>query len=203
MEAQKRPRILIADDDPQTVELLEAFLSVEFDVLKAYDGEEALDVSRKDLPDLILLDVIMPKLNGYEVCKRLKKSEETRFIPVVMITALKDLEERIKGIVVGSDDFLTKPIRKIELLARVRSLLKFKTLAKEEIHGLKGVAREGELGESSAILQTLEGPLKNVMAELEILEASLGGLTDKQKAHLQKAIEGCQEILRRISFYIK
>jgi len=98
MEAKKRPRILIADDDPRTVELLEASLSVEFDILKAYDGEEALDVSRKDFPDLILLDVIMPKMNGYEVCKRLKKSEKTRFIPAVMITPLKDMEERIKGI---------------------------------------------------------------------------------------------------------
>ena len=124
MEAKKRPKILIADDDPQTGELLEAFLSVEFDILKAYDGEEALDIARRELPDLVLLDIIMPKLNGYEVCKKLKNSEDTRSIPVVIITALKDLEERIKGIVGGSDNFLTKPIRKIELLARVKFIYK-------------------------------------------------------------------------------
>jgi len=125
-------KILIVDDNLQNVELLEGHLSaVGYDILKAFDGEEALKMVKDCDPHLILLDVMMPKLDGYQVCSSLKKNEKTRFIPVVMITALKEIEDKIKGIEAGADDFLSKPFNKLELLTRVKSLLRMRYLRDE------------------------------------------------------------------------
>ena len=124
-------KILVVDDNKQNAELLEFHLADDYEVLKAYNGEEALQKVKADPPDLILLDVMMPGLDGYEVCQRLKEKEETKFIPVVMVTALKEKEERIKGLEAGADDFLTKPVDSSELLARVKSLLRIKHLHDE------------------------------------------------------------------------
>lgn len=125
----KYSKILVVDDNIQNVELLEGHLSAAgYDVLKAFDGEEALKIVEVHDPHLILLDVMMPKLNGYQVCSFLKKNEKTRFIPVVMITALKEIEDKIKGIEAGADDFLSKPFNKLELLTRVNSLLRMRHL---------------------------------------------------------------------------
>jgi class 3 adenylate cyclase len=126
-----RSKVLVVDDNKQNAELLEFHLADDYEVLKAYNGEEALQKVKADPPDLILLDVMMPGLDGYEVCRRLKEKEETKFIPVVMVTALKEKEERIKGLEAGADDFLTKPVDSSELLARVKSLLRIKHLHDE------------------------------------------------------------------------
>ena len=128
----KNSKILIVDDNIQNVELLEGHLSAAgYNVLKAFDGEEALKVIENYHPHLILLDVMMPKLDGYQVCSFLKKNEKTRFTPVVMITALKEIEDKIKGIEAGADDFLSKPFNKLELLTRVKSLLRMRHLRDE------------------------------------------------------------------------
>ncbi|MBE9536194.1 MAG: response regulator [Proteobacteria bacterium] len=125
----EKQRILVVDDNIANVELLEAYLSAaQYDVVKAFDGQEGLDKVHETMPDLILLDIMMPKLDGYEVCKQIKEDERTRFIPVVMITALTELEAKIKGLDVGADDFLSKPFNRLELMARVRSLLRIKSL---------------------------------------------------------------------------
>ena len=131
MENKKRFRVLVVDDNEANVELLEAYLSTQYEVVKAFDGEEALQKVKTDSPDLILLDIMMPHLNGYEVCKRLKEGKETSFIPIVMVTALTDKSEKIKGLEAGADDFLTKPVDRAELLARVKSLLRIKYLHDE------------------------------------------------------------------------
>ncbi len=120
-------RILVVDDKPQNVELLEADLVASgHDIIPAYDGKTALDKVRSEDPDLILLDVMMPGMDGFEVCERLKSDETTMFIPIVMVTALSDREDRIRGIDAGVDDFLTKPYDKQVLRARVKSLLRMK-----------------------------------------------------------------------------
>jgi putative two-component system response regulator len=123
------PKVLVVDDDPRNVKLLDALLRpLNYEVLKASNGEEALSIVKKVDLDLILLDIMMPGMDGYEVCQRLKGSETTRLIPVIMVTALDDVESKIKGIEAGADDFLTKPPNKTELLARTRSLIKLKRL---------------------------------------------------------------------------
>jgi PleD family two-component response regulator len=123
--AARPPRILIADDNPQGVELLEVYLSsCEYDIRTAADGEETLRVVSGWQPDLILLDIMMPKISGFEVCKCLRSDPTTRDTAVLMITALDQRTDWERAVEVGADDFLTKPINKNELLLRVRSLLK-------------------------------------------------------------------------------
>ena len=119
--------ILVADDQPSNRELLEELLTTQgFTVITACDGASVIEVLARVQVDLVLLDVMMPHLNGFEACERIKNNPETYLIPVVLITALCDKQDRIEGIKVGADDFLTRPVDRTELLARVRSLLTLK-----------------------------------------------------------------------------
>lgn len=125
-------RILVVDDIPANVRLLEAKLQAEYyDVIAATRGEEALVRARVDQPDIVLLDVMMPGMDGFETCRQLKADPTTRHIPVVMVTALDQREDRIKGLAVGAEDFLSKPIDDVQLMARVRSLTRTKTVLDE------------------------------------------------------------------------
>lgn len=127
LNEKSKPKILIVDDMPENVELIEAYLSLEpYDVITAYGGKEALQKLKEEKLDMILLDVMMPEITGYDVCKIVKNDPETQFIPVLMLTALSDIEYRIEGIEAGADDFLTKPINRLELKTRVKSLLRVK-----------------------------------------------------------------------------
>jgi DNA-binding response OmpR family regulator len=119
------PRILIADDNPQGVELLEAYLGDgDYEIRTAADGEETLTQVRQWQPDLILLDIMMPKISGFEVCKRLRRDAKTKDIAVLMITALDQPSDIDRAIDAGTDDFVTKPINKGELLLRIRAMLR-------------------------------------------------------------------------------
>ncbi len=121
--------ILVVDDTPHNVKLLVDLLSAKgFAMRSASSGQEALEEVARKVPDLVLLDVMMPEMNGYEVCKKIRENPATELLPVVMVTALDPAKERVKGIEAGADDFLTKPIQIGEILARVRSLLRIKTL---------------------------------------------------------------------------
>jgi two-component system cell cycle response regulator len=125
-------RVLVVDDNIANVKLLEAKLSSEyFDVITALNGRQALELVRKSLPDIVLLDVMMPEMDGFEVCRRIKADPKTSHIPVVMVTALSDVEDRVRGLEAGADDFLTKPGKDIALYARVRSLARLKMLTDE------------------------------------------------------------------------
>ncbi|MCP4687640.1 MAG: response regulator [Desulfobacterales bacterium] len=120
--------ILIVDDDKKNIKLLKGMLSLEkYRLFEATGGEEALETALEISPDLILLDVMMPGIDGFEVCRILKQDEKTRAIPVVMVTALKEREKRIKAMEAGADDFLSKPVDSAELLIRVKSLLRLKS----------------------------------------------------------------------------
>src|SRR5271154_2445801 len=125
-------RILVVDDVPANTRLLEAKLSAEYyQVATAQDGFEALRLANHWQPDLILLDVMMPELDGFETCRRLKDDSKTLHIPVVMVTALGEPEERLRGLEAGADDFLTKPVEYLTLMARIRSLVRLKRLLDE------------------------------------------------------------------------
>ena len=125
-------RILVVDDTPLNVKLLADLLGAQgYDVLTAASGRQALAIVEKEDLDLVLLDVVMPEMSGYEVCRKIRANPATGILPVVMVTALDPGEERIKGIEAGADDFLTKPINQPELLARVRSLLRIRALYEE------------------------------------------------------------------------
>jgi adenylate cyclase len=128
-DALTTARILVVDDTPANVKLLEDLLGFHgYQVEAATSGEEALAAIRERMPDLILLDVLMPGMSGYDVCRAVRSDPSLAMLPVVMVTALEDREERVKGLDAGADDFLSKPVNPPELLARVRSLLRIKHL---------------------------------------------------------------------------
>lgn len=131
MASQSR-RILAVDDNKHNIDILRKTLTTaDYEVLAAADGPAALHLVETESPDLVLLDVMMPGMSGYEVCERIRADEATRLLPVVMLTALTDVADRIRGIRAGADDFLSKPFNREELLTRVKSLLRIKTLYDE------------------------------------------------------------------------
>ncbi|MEE9118306.1 MAG: diguanylate cyclase [Calditrichia bacterium] len=128
----KSNRILVVDDVPVNIQLLVTYLAAEgYEVVSAKDGHDAMKAVKEHQPDLILLDVMMPKMNGFKVCEAIKSDDATKFIPVILVTALNELEDKVKGMNSGADDFLAKPFNKLELLVRVRSLLRIKHLHDE------------------------------------------------------------------------
>ena len=141
-------RVLVVDDLIPNVRLLEAKLNAEYyDVVTANDGPSALEIVEQDAPDIILLDVMMPGMDGFEVCKRLKSDPRLAHIPVVMVTALSDPVNKVRGLEVGADDFLTKPVNDVALMARVRSLVRLKMMMdewrmREETAGSFGVIEQ-------------------------------------------------------------
>ena len=154
-------KILVVDDVPQNVKLLADVLTVKgYQVVTAASGMEALERIKIDCPDLVLLDVMMPGMTGYEVCQTIRANPECGILPVVMVTALDAKEERVKGLDAGADDFLTKPINQPELLARVRSLLRIKSLY-DQVQ-----AQKGELAQWN---KTLEQRVADGITELDRL----------------------------------
>lgn len=130
--ADRRSRILIADDNQPNVELMEAFLSeVDCDIAVAVDGRDTLEKVAAFQPDLILLDVMMPKLSGFEVCKQIKSDPATKGTMVLMVTALNELGDIERGVDSGTDDYLSKPVNKVELVKRVENMLKLRHVTDE------------------------------------------------------------------------
>ena len=130
--SQPKSKILIADDNVPNVELLEAYLSgLDCETAVAVDGRDTLDKVAAFQPDLILLDVMMPKLSGFEVCKKLKDDPQTSKIMILMVTALSEWGDIERAVEAGTDDFLSKPVNKLELLTRVRAMLKLRHLEDE------------------------------------------------------------------------
>ena len=126
---KKTSKVLVVDDNEQNLELLLAYLEeIECESISALSGEEALEITKAGDIDLLLLDVMMPRMSGFEVCKRLKSDANTSHIPVIMVTALSEMGDIERAIESGTDDFLSKPVNKWELLTRVKTMLKLKNL---------------------------------------------------------------------------
>ena len=179
-------RILVVDDTPSNVKLLSDILQARgYAVVTAANGAEALARTDRDAPDLVLLDVMMPGMSGYDVCRKIRENPATAMLPVVLVTALDPGQERVKGIEAGADDFLTKPIHQPEILARVRSLLRIKAL----------------YDELTDLNRTLETRVREQVAQLERLsrlkrffspalaEAIVGGgADDPLKSHRREIV---------------
>lgn len=213
-------RVLVVDDEPSNLDVVSRFLKLEgFQVSTAVDGEQALEMVARDAPDLLLLDLILPRLDGYEVCRRLKSDPSTVFLPVVMITALKGTEERIKGVAVGADDFLTKPFNHLELVTRVRSLLRVKFLHDEvEEHNrlleARVADRTAQLKQALEDLKELDHlksqfignvshelrtPLLHVKGYVSLLaDGGLGPLTEEQAKGLETASAAIDRLERLV-----
>jgi CheY-like chemotaxis protein len=126
---EKLPVVLVVDDNQQNIELLAAYLEdLECRTIGALSGEQALQIVSSQPPDLILLDVMMPRMSGFEVCRKIKSSSRTRNIPIIMVTALNEFGDIERGVDSGTDDFVSKPVNKLELLTRVKTMLKLKDL---------------------------------------------------------------------------
>ncbi len=137
-------RILVADDDPSDVELLNSVLKKDYEIIAAYDGNEALLKVKNSFPELILLDIMMPGINGFDLCRQLKYDEKTMSIPIVMVTALHDKEDRIKAIEAGADDFLSKPVDMDILCAKVKSLIGVKSHYDNLMHANKALLNNNQ-----------------------------------------------------------
>ncbi|MHC4757300.1 MAG: response regulator [Planctomycetota bacterium] len=129
-ESGKIPVVLVVDDNEQNLELIQAYLEdLDCETVPAYDGQQALEIVSQGPPDLILLDIMMPKMSGFEVCKRIKNDPKTADIPIIMVTALHEFGDIERAIDAGTDDFLSKPVNKLELTTRVKTMLKLKHLS--------------------------------------------------------------------------
>jgi len=212
-------KVLVVDDEPRNLEVVSHFLEMEgLRVATAGDGEAALAAVAAEAPDVILLDVMMPGLEGFEVCRRLKADPATVFIPVVILTALKGTQERIKGAAVGADDFLSKPFDHVELITRVKSLVRVKRLHDQiqaynrELEA-RVAQRTAELKHAYDELKELDQlksefianvshelrtPLLHVKGTLGLLaDGAMGGVTPEQAQGLSVA-QGAAEQLGRI-----
>ncbi len=186
-------RILVVDDIPANVKLLEARLIAEyFDVMTAGDGYQALAICEKNQVDLILLDIMMPGMDGFEVCERLKSNPKTAHIPVVMVTALDQPADRVRGLRAGADDFLTKPVNDLQLIARVKSLLRLKTLSDElrvrartaQTMGIDELLRAETRGEEGGQILLVDGRANSQERIVKALKpvAHVFALSDAQAA---------------------
>ena len=187
MQGDDKPRVLVVDDDRRNVKLLERYLLPErYDVLKAYSGEEALTLLGNNEVDLMLLDIMMPGLDGYEVCKRVKARESTRFIPVVLITALDDHQAKVRGWEARADEFITKPANREELLARTRALIRVRELnrnlvsVESALFSLAGAVEAKDnytLGHTQRVASLAEALGKKLgLSDKEIFALRMGGI---------------------------
>jgi two-component system cell cycle response regulator len=174
--------ILVVDDLPANVKLLEAKLTNEYyDVITAADGFEALEKIMKHKPDLVLLDVMMPGMNGFEVCEKIKANIEVSHIPVVMVTALSDVSDRVRGLEVGADDFVSKPINDTALFARVKSLIRIKVLLDELRLRDKTGKQVGVLGEEENSFTADVTGAHVVLVEDDMVQSR--NITERLKQH--------------------
>jgi len=153
-QREQYPVVMVVDDNQQNRELLQAYLEdIDCQTVPAGDGPEALDILAKDPPDLILLDVMMPKMSGFEVCRRVKNDPKTTDIPIIMVTALNEFGDIERGIDSGTDDFLSKPVNKLELLTRVKTMLKLKHLTdklERTLAYLSEIEKQAQLAKSES-----------------------------------------------------
>ncbi len=202
MRQENKPKILCVDDEKLNLKLLQILLVPEgYEFQGADSGETALSQVAQDPPDMILLDIMMPTMSGFEVLQKLRADEKTRLIPVIMITALREIEDRVKALEAGCDDFISKPFDKSELLARVKSLLRIKFLHDEVENSYKKLKQLESLKDSLTymIIHDLNNPLAGIMGNLQLLQMEIGKtLGDEQRNSLEIALLSSEDMKRMI-----
>ena len=192
-------RVLVVDDIAANVRLLAGILKVaDYDVLTAESGADALQKVEEFAPDVVLLDVMMPEMDGFEVCRRLRENPHTAALPVVMVTALHETEDRVRALEAGADDFLTKPVNEIEVVARVKSLVRVKRGRDELESTLSDLQRAESLRDSlaSMLVHDLRAPLTTILAPLEMLSSNaFGELNEMQSEVAEMATRGANRLL--------
>jgi signal transduction histidine kinase len=198
--------ILVVDDDPRNVRLMESILKTSgYAVITAEDGEQALEAVARHRPDAVLLDVMMPGVSGFEVCKKLRGQYETRLLPIIMVTALNALEEKVQALETGADDFLSKPVNRMEMLAKLRSILRVKSLHDEvEQTRLQLEAKNRELIQveqlkeklMQMVVHDLKNPLSGIVGNLQLLELQGQGMPPESfQQILARTQEGARQLM--------
>jgi DNA-binding response OmpR family regulator len=209
MPSNKEQKVLIVEDNQENLDLLTYFLRPQgYTLIHAPDGIQALSMVEEKQPDIILLDIMLPKLDGFQVCERLKTNEKTKFIPIIMITALKELKDKIRSLEAGADDFITKPFENVELLARVKSLLRLK-----EYHD-ELESKNTELEEKNQsllrmdmfkedlvnlIVHDMKNPLFVIQGNLQMMSMTMNNMSaENLKKYTQRIERSSQQLLRMV-----
>ncbi|MBW1782483.1 MAG: response regulator [Deltaproteobacteria bacterium] len=200
----KRVNILIVDDDETNIKLLKGMLiSENYHLYGASNGKEALKMVGEISPDLILLDVMMPGIDGFEVCRRLKEDEKTRMIPVVMVTVLAEKEYQIRAMEAGADDFLSKPVDQTELRVRVKSLLRIKSYHDDLVESHRELTEKNEKlqelerikeGLIHMIIHDLNNPLMAISGNLELFLEEKQDFSESQFQKIEKCLQYCRDL---------
>jgi len=209
MNRNRPSTILVVDDDPRNIRLMESILKTSgYAVITAEDGEQALDAVARQRPDAVLLDVMMPRMSGFEVLNRLRSQYETRLLPIIMVTALNALEEKVQALETGADDFLSKPVNRMEMLAKLRSILRVKSLHDEvEQTRLQLEAKNRELIQvehlkeklTQMVVHDLKNPLSGIVGNLQLLELQGPGMpAESFREILARTQEGARQLMALI-----
>jgi two-component system sensor histidine kinase/response regulator len=206
---EKQAKVLIVDDTKDSIDLLVYFLKpAGYELLIAHDGLEAIEIVEKNPPDIILLDVMLPKLDGFLVCEQLKKNVRTFHIPIIMITALKELKDKIHALEAGADDFISKPFDNVELITRVKSLLRIKFFHDELIernreleYQKKVLMRDDQLKKelSNLIVHDMKNPLFVIQGNLQMMALTKDeNVAEKTDIYTQRIERSSRSLLRMI-----
>lgn len=200
--------ILIVDDEERNIKLIKGMvMSEQYDIATASGGQEALDYLKDHQPDLILLDVMMPDIDGFEVCRHLKQDENTQVIPILMVTALMEKEHRVKAMEVGADDFLSKPVDRTELLVRVKSLLRIKSYHDKVLESNAQITAKNMRLEklertkdelTHMVVHDLMNPLTVINMGIDLLMLDNSYFNPEQQKTLQQCFYNCDELKRMI-----
>jgi signal transduction histidine kinase len=202
-------KVLIVDDEIKNIKLLKGILySENYIIYEALNGEAAINLVHDIGPDLVLLDVMMPGLSGFEVCRRLKHDEKTKSIPIMMVTALREKKHRLKAMKSGADDFLSKPVDSTEVVVRVKSLLRIKSYYDEISFNYEEIAAKNDKllelekikdGLVHMIVHDLRNPLAALTGYLDLALLDKPNLSERQIQCLHNSLESCQELNEMIS----
>jgi signal transduction histidine kinase len=203
VEQEAKGKVLVVDDEPRNVRLMEGILlTADYDVATAANGVEALAQVAADCPDVVLLDVMMPGMNGFEVCRQLKADDRTAFLPVVMATALSEVADRVRALEAGADDFLTKPVDEVELLARVKSSVRVKRLHEALQRSYEELQELERLRDSLVhmIVHDMRSPLTGIHGFLQLLDMmGEDKLTEKGMGYVGQAMGSTTTLIEMIS----